>query len=260
VVAEGVENRVQLAFLRELGLRYQPLMELATGAVVGVEALLHWRHPRRGLVKPKVFIPLAEESGLIGAIGRQVLEQACQQAGVWRRAGLQLRMCVNFSGRQLATGQGIDELEALLSDNGLDPSGLTLEITEGLMTEARDETLGWLERICALGIGLALDDFGTGHSSLGYLKRYPVDTLKIDRSFVHGLPHEEEDVALVQGIVAMAHGLKLRVVAEGVENRVQLAFLRELGCDIAQGYLFSRAVVAEEVPELVRRLSAQGLD
>jgi EAL domain-containing protein (putative c-di-GMP-specific phosphodiesterase class I) len=185
-----------------------------------------------------------------------VLRQACLQAGAGRSSGLELRMSVNGSSRQLTSGLSTEELEELLGQNGLEPSGLMLEITESLMVDGRDAILSWLERASALGIGLAVDKFGTGCSSLGNLKRFPVDTLKIDRSFVRGLPDDAEDAALIKAIVAMARRLGLRVVAEGVETNAQLAFLQGLGCELAQGYLFSRPVAAEQVPELARRFAA----
>ncbi len=165
-------------------------------------------------------------------------------------------MSVNVSSHQLTSGLGIEELAVLLQQNGLEPSGLMLEITENLMVGGRNVTRSWLERASTLGIGLTVDDFGTGYSSLSGLKRFPVDTLKIDRSFVRGLPGDAEDAALVEAIVAMARSLGLRVAAEGVETSAQLAFLRELGCELVQGYLFSRPVAAEQVPELARRLTA----
>ncbi len=253
----ALEQDLRLAVERsELSLRYQPIVTLPGGGVIGMEALLYWRHPQRGLVAPGIFIPLAEEAGLIGAIGRWVLQQACLQAGAWRNSGLELQMSVNVSSYQLTSELGVEELEELLAQNGLDPSGLMLEITEGMMLDGGDATLSWLEQTSALGIGLAVDEFGTGCASLSHLKRFPVDTLKIDRSFLRGLPGATEDAALVEAIFTMARGLGLRVVAAGVETHAQLAFVQELGCKMAQGHLFSRPVAAEQVPELARRFAA----
>lgn len=252
-----LERDLRLALKRnELTLRYQPILALAGGGMVGVEALLRWRHPQRGAVTPDIFIPVAEETGLIGPIGRWVLRQVCLQAGAWRNSGLELRMSVNLSNHQLTSGLDIDELEELLQQHGLEPSRLMLEITESLTVDGGDATLSWLERASALGIGLAVDNFGTGYSSLSGIKRFPLDSLKIDRSFVRGLPGAAEDAALVEAIVAMAHSLGLRVVAAGVETDAQLASVLELGCEWAQGYLFSRPVAAEQVPELARRFTA----
>jgi len=239
----------------QLVLQYQPIVSLSHGGMVGIEALLYWHDPQRGLVTPDIFIPLAEEAGLIDSIGRWVLETACEQTAAWHNEGLELRLHVNLSSRQLTSGLKVDELEAVLERYGLKPGDLVLEISESLVRDGPDAALDWLELASSLGMGLAVDDFGTGYSSLGYLKRFPVDTLKIDGSFVSGLPDDSSDVALVKAMVAMAHSLNLQVVAEGVETVEQYTFLQNLGCGLAQGYLFSRPVEPWEIPELTRRLT-----
>lgn len=252
----ALENDLRLALERdELALHYQPIVRFDSGELVGVEALLRWRHPQRGMVSPDTFIPLAEETGLIGPIGRWVLKTAVAQAAEWRRAGLHMRMSVNLSSRQLSLGLTVDEVADTLAENDLPAAALTLEITEGMMLEGAGEMLTWLKALKKLGVGLSVDDFGTGFSSLSYLKRFPMDTLKIDRSFVDGLPDDREDVSLVQAIVAMADSLDLKIVAEGVETERQRRFLQHLGCDLAQGYLFSKPLWAEAIPAFV---SAQG--
>ncbi len=236
-----------------LHLDYQPIVASTTGRMVGVEALLRWRRPGIGLVPPDLFIPLAEETGLIAPIGHWVLQQAFAQCAQWGRAGLGIRVNVNLSSRQLALGLDVEELRALLMQAGAEPGSITLEITETLMLDGTATTEAWLQAVRGLGLGLAVDDFGTGYSSLSYLKRYPMDTLKIDRSFVQGLPGDREDVSLVQAILALARSLGLRVVAEGVETQAQRAFLSANGCDYMQGWLFSRAVSAGAIPDLAAR-------
>jgi diguanylate cyclase (GGDEF)-like protein len=247
-----LERDLRLALERdELALRYQPIVDVSQGRMVGVEALLTWHHPEHGMVMPNRFIPLAEETGLIGPIGHWVLTRACQQLGVWQRSGLDLRLNVNLSSRQLALGLSVDEVVQALDDAELQPESISLEITEGLILEGEDSTLQWLERVKSLGVGLVVDDFGTGYSSLSYLKRFPMDTLKIDQSFVRDLPGDPENVTLVQTIIAMAHSLGLKVVAEGVETKEQLSFLISEDCSLVQGYYYSRPVWPEQIPALV---------
>ncbi|WXG51396.1 MAG: EAL domain-containing protein [Candidatus Sedimenticola sp. (ex Thyasira tokunagai)] len=196
-----LEHDMRLALERdELLLHYQPIVRIADLRVIGVEALLRWPHPERGYISPNQFIPLAEESGLIAPIGRWVLETACCQAAAWQQNGLDLKVNVNLSSRQLVLGLEVDEIKQILDKAGLDPSELNLEITESLMMEGTDSTLEWLEEVRALGVELSIDDFGTGYSSLSYLKRFPMNTLKIDREFVRELPNNYEDASLVQAI------------------------------------------------------------
>ncbi|MEA3278091.1 MAG: EAL domain-containing protein [Pseudomonadota bacterium] len=238
----------------QLAVNYQPIVDISTGEIVAVEALLCWRHPKYGLVAPDRFIPLAEETGLISSIGRWVLLTACSQVSAWRTEGLRLGISVNLSSRQLPLGLSTAQVGEVLERTGLPPGALTLEITEGLMLEGSESTHRWMDEIKALGVGLAVDDFGTGYSSLGYLKRFPMDSIKIDRSFMVGVPEDPGDASLVEAIVAMARSLELEVVAEGVERREHLSFLKRLGCSRAQGNLFSQPVDAQSIPRLARRV------
>ncbi len=250
-----LEQELRLALERdELILHYQPLVEATTRRPVAYEALIRWRHPTRGLVPPDHFIPLAEEAGLVEPLGRWVLETACGQLRQWQQAGWpELRMAVNVSARQRQLGFSADALKPILAATGIAPQTLVLEITEGLMLDDSDESLAWLYRFRDLGVRLAIDDFGTGYSSLSYLKRFPVDELKIDRTFVRELPDNSDDASLVEAIIAMAHSLGLKLVAEGVETEEQCAFLRERGCGSLQGYLFGPPAPGETSGRLLER-------
>ncbi|MGH8472418.1 MAG: putative bifunctional diguanylate cyclase/phosphodiesterase, partial [Gammaproteobacteria bacterium] len=243
----AIENGLRVAQERgELILHYQPLFDLRTLAQTGVEALLRWRHPERGLVPSAEFIAVAEGSGLIVPIGRWVLSSACQQAAAWRRQGLSCaRIAVNLSARQLRHDALVAEIREALTKSGLDPADLDLEITESSLMHDTLRAGQVLEEIDALGVQLTMDDFGTGYSSLSYLKRFPLDRIKIDRTFVRDVPNDPDDVATVHAIVAMAHQLRLCVVAEGVETPEQLAFLKDCGCDEIQGYLLGPPLPAE---------------
>ncbi|GAB4354320.1 MAG: hypothetical protein Kow0073_10940 [Immundisolibacter sp.] len=222
----------------ELQLYYQPQLNLAGGQVNGVEALIRWQHPQRGLVSPADFIPLAEDTGLIGPIGEWVLREACRQNRLWQSHGLPpLRMAVNVSGHQLGAPEFVDMVARALQETGHDPQRLELEITETTLMRNLDESAEVLSRLRALGVRLSIDDFGTGYSSLGYLKHLPVQTVKIDRSFVAELPENSHDAAITNGIIDMGHNLGLEVIGEGVETAAQLRYLRERGCDMIQGYL-----------------------
>jgi diguanylate cyclase (GGDEF)-like protein len=237
----------------ELVLHYQPIVDLAGGQVVGLEALLRWAHPRRGLVTPFEFIPLAEETGLIVDLGRWVLHEACRQAAEWRddlRTGRPW-VSVNLSGLQLLDGSLDAEVAAALAESGLDPAGLTLEITETVLVQDVAAAVDHLEKLRALGVSIAIDDFGTGYSSLRYIGRFPADVLKIAKPFVDGL-HAESDAALVRTIIALADSLGLRTVAEGIEDREQHARLSELGCMLGQGYLFARPLAPEAAGDMLR--------
>ena len=234
----------------ELVLHYQPIIELASGRVVGLEALLRWAHPRRGLVMPFEFIPLAEETRLIVDLGRWVLHEACRQAAQWHvdpRMGRPW-VSVNLSGLQLLDGSLDAEVAAALAASTLAPESLMLEITETVLVQDVGTAVARLENLRALGVSIAIDDFGTGYSSLRYIRRFPADILKIAKPFVDGL-HDETDTALVRTIIALADSLGLRTVAEGIEDREQLARLCELGCTLGQGYLFARPM---EGPALLR--------
>ena len=255
----NMEHDLRRALERsELRLHYQPLVSLATGAVVGVEALLRWDHPVRGIVAPLSFIPLAEETGLILPIGRWVIETACFQMRDWQRrfaAAELLQVSVNLSARQFAEADLIGNVAAILDHAGLDPAALELEITESVVMDQSEASVERLRGLRALGVKLVLDDFGTGYSSLAYLRRLPLDTIKVDRSFVSGLGSDPADLPIVQAVISLAHGLGIDVVAEGIETAAQLESLRELACDRGQGFWFSRPLPA---PALEALLSAAG--
>ncbi len=242
-----LENRLRRALERnEFELHYQPQVDLGTGQVVGAEALIRWRHPELGLVSPDRFIPIAEETGLILPIGEWVLRTACAQNKAWQNAGLPpLHVAVNISGRQFRQKNLIGMVELILAETGLRPEHLELEITESVIMEQAAETIATIGDMRQLGLHLSIDDFGTGYSSLSYLKRFPIDTLKIDRSFVRDITTDQDDAAIVKAVIALAHSLKLLVIAEGVETAEQLGYLREQGCDEIQGFYFSRPLTVE---------------
>jgi diguanylate cyclase (GGDEF)-like protein/PAS domain S-box-containing protein len=243
----------------ELRLFYQPKVDLRDGRLVGVEALVRWEHPERGMVPPAAFIPVAEETGVILTLGRWVLETACRQAGRWRGAlapGVGPVMAVNLSPRQFRHPRLIEEVGQVLAATGLEAGGLEVEITEGTAMGDADATVRTLEHLKSLGVRLAIDDFGTGYSSLGYLKRFPIDVLKVDRSFVAGLPANPGDAAIVRAVVGLARALGLQAVAEGVETPAQLDELRAIGCDQGQGYLFGRPMPAEALESVLRGIGA----
>ena len=224
---------------------YQPQRDLKTGRIVGVEALLRWRHPRRGMVRPTEFIGLAEDIGLIGPLTERVLDRACRQQKVWQRAGVTLRLSVNLSPVQFREGGVVEMIERTLAETGVDPQHFEIELTEGVMLESSDAAMTSLRRLRKCGIGFSLDDFGTGYSSLAYVKRLPVQRLKIDQSFVHRLGLDGQDEAIVRAVIDLGHSLDLKVTAEGVESAEQLRRLHELGCDEAQGDLISPPLPAE---------------
>ncbi|MEK8090814.1 sensor domain-containing protein [Thermithiobacillus plumbiphilus] len=250
-----LQRELRLALEREeFILHYQPQLDLASGKISSVEALLRWQHPERGMIPPLSFIPLLEESGLINQVGEWVLRKACAQARRWQLAGLPLRMAVNLSQRQCQEGNLIPMLERVLVDTGLAPELLELELTEGLVMHDPEKTIKALRVLKGMHISLAVDDFGTGYSSLSYLQRLPLDSLKVDKSFVQGLPASGEDAAIITAIIAMAHTLNIKVVAEGVETAAQLDFLRNKHCDGMQGYFLSRPLPAGELFNFVRRV------
>ena len=231
----------------EITVFFQPIANAVDSRIVGMEALARWRHPVKGLISPLEFIPLAEETGLIIPIGEAVLRAACQQLKAWHDNGSKdIYITVNLSGLQLQQVNFIDTLRSALHDTGIDPGCLTLEITESMLMVHAEDTLLLLRAIKATGVELAIDDFGTGYSSLAYLRRFPVDVLKIDRTFIRDMMDNVDDASIVSGIVSLAHNLRLRVVAEGVETEAQRQFLADLHCDCIQGYLLSEPLPAEE--------------
>ncbi len=235
----------------ELVLHYQPKVDLLDGSIIGAEVLVRWQHPERGLVPPAEFIPVAEESGLIVAIGNWVLEHTCAQARLWHEAGMApIRVAANLSARQFGSGL-VDGVRNLLLRHQLPPHWLELEITESMLMNSAEQVIDMMDEITGLGITLSLDDFGTGYSSLSYLKRFPIETIKIDRSFVRGIPEDSDDCAIAAAIVSMSKQLKLRVIAEGVETVAQAQFMRDLGCEEIQGYLFSAPVPAKEFERML---------
>jgi diguanylate cyclase (GGDEF)-like protein/PAS domain S-box-containing protein len=248
----ALENSLRHALEREeFLLYYQPKVDITTGQIVGMEALVRWKSPEVGMVSPAEFIPLAEETGLIVPMGEWILRTACAQNKAWQQMGLpMIRVGVNLSVRQLQRQNLIGTIAHVLSETGLDPNYLELELTESIIMKSNESTMAELRELHLGGIEISIDDFGTGYSSLSYLKRLPIDTLKIDKSFVQDVTTDPDDAAIVAAIITMAHALKLKVVAEAVETVEQLEFLRSLKCDRMQGYLFSKPLPAEEVTRL----------
>jgi diguanylate cyclase (GGDEF)-like protein len=238
---------------RELHLNYQPSVDIGTGRITGCEALVRWRHPTRGMVPPDKFIPLADEVGLINEIGRFVIDEATGQMQRWRAAGMgDLNVSVNVSAVQFREEALVGVVRDALGKSGLDPHHLTLEITESVLMQDAEATIGMLRALKAMGLSISIDDFGTGYSSLAYLRRFPIDTLKVDKAFVRDVTQDADDAAIVRAIITLAKSLKLEVVAEGVETIEQLAFLRLESCDRIQGYLFSRPLEPAAFEALVR--------
>jgi diguanylate cyclase (GGDEF)-like protein len=234
----------------EFLLHYQPKVEIATGLITGTEALLRWKHPVRGLVPPMDFISLAEDTGLIVPIGEWVLATACAQNKIWQDLGLaNLGIAVNLSARQFSDSMLLAKLTRIIHASGIDPSTLELEITESVVMSHGECAVGVLEELKSIGVQIAIDDFGTGYSSLGYLKRFPIDTIKVDRSFIRDIPADSGDMKIARAIIAMAHALRLNVVAEGVENAEQLKFLGAQRCDAVQGYFLFRPLPVDQVTD-----------
>jgi diguanylate cyclase (GGDEF)-like protein len=250
-----LESGLRVALERdEYVLHYQPKADLRTGAVTGVEALLRWHRPGTGLVMPDNFVPALEANGLIVPVGAWVIEQACAQIAEWDRLGLPpLSIAVNISARQFRQPDLAQRIAAVLERTGIAAGRLELELTEGLLMEDNELSRRVLDALGLMGVGVAIDDFGTGHSSLAYLKRFRVSTLKIDRSFVRDVPSSADDCAIAMAVVALARSMKLAVVAEGVESVEQMNFLRTLGCDEIQGYLLSRPLPADQLRDWLRR-------
>jgi len=236
-------------------LHYQPQIDLTSGRVIGAEALLRWRDPLRGEISPAEFIPVAEESGFINAIGEWVLQQAVEQAAAWLGRGTPIQIAVNVSALQFQQAHFVDTVAHALRASGLPPALLELELTESVLLRDADEALARMQALAALGVCMSIDDFGTGYSSLGYLKRFPIQRLKIDRSFVKGLPGDASDAGIVNAIIQMGRALRLQVIAEGVETDAQRDFLARVGCDEFQGYLFAEALEPRRFEERVWRRS-----
>jgi diguanylate cyclase (GGDEF)-like protein/PAS domain S-box-containing protein len=243
----------------QLRVHYQPILALAgsaPGSVGAVEALVRWEHPTRGLVLPAEFVTIAEDTGLIVPLGEWVLEEACRQVVAWDVQGTRLSVSVNVSGVQITQPDVVSRVAAVLERTGVDPSRVALEMTESVLMRDAEETLSVLRALKDLGVRLHVDDFGTGYSSLSYLKRFPVDAVKVDRSFVDGLANDPEDIAIVEAIISLAHTLGIEVIAEGVESLPQLQALQAMGCESAQGYLFSRPVPAQDVARTLVEIPA----
>ncbi len=258
-MTEKAEQRLRLEMeLRraakngELKLFYQPRVALVGGTVVGLEALVRWRHPQHGLVLPADFIPLAEETGIIGELGDWVLEEACRQSRDWRLRGLATRIAVNVSAKQLQSGNLAERIAELARQYGTAPADLEIELTESVIMANPEQVSGTFAELRRQGVSVAVDDFGTGYSSLAYLRRLPLDVLKIDRSFVSNADRDEGDGEIVRTIVALGQALGLSVVAEGVETESQAAFLRACGCPAGQGYLYSRPQPAAAIEDWLR--------
>jgi EAL domain-containing protein (putative c-di-GMP-specific phosphodiesterase class I) len=258
-----VESELRTALEKsQFILHYQPTIDLQTGRLTGVEALVRWQHPRRGLVPPMEFIPLAEESGLIVPLGQWTIREACRQVRLWQQeipAGEPLALNVNLSARQLRHPNIVRDIADALDDTGMLPNRLVLEITESVLMVDTAATLNRLFQLKSLGVRLAIDDFGTGYSSFAYLRRFPVDILKIDKSFVDGVATEPTSSALVDAMIRIGKTLRLETVAEGVERVDQADRLRMLNCDIGQGYLFSRPLPSDAVTSLLRERAAKAV-
>jgi len=250
-----MENDLRKAIIRdELSLLYQPRINISNGTIVGTEALIRWKHPELGLISPGSFIPLAEETGLINPIGEWVLKTACRQKKEWHGKGplhTPLSVSINISGHQFSQANLVSILGKILADTSLEPSCLELEITESVIMKNADSTIDLLHKLKDMGVRLSMDDFGTGYSSFNYLKRFPLDIIKIDRSFIKDITNSPKDATIIKAIIVMAHTLGLRVVAEGVETDEQLNLLQDMGCDDMQGFLLCRPLPAEHVHEFL---------
>jgi EAL domain-containing protein (putative c-di-GMP-specific phosphodiesterase class I) len=238
---------------QEFVLHYQPKINLKTGAMVGVEALIRWARPDGGLVEPDEFVPIAEDCGLIGPIGRWVVREACRQAHAWQKAGLRpIPVSVNVSAVEFRRRDFVDHIAASLKETCLDPRYLEIELTESALMAPKEATTSSLRALKRIGVQLLIDDFGVGYSSLSYLRNFPIDALKVDKSFVHGIMSGPNGGAIVRAVIGIGKSLQHRVIAEGVETPAQLAFLQAEGCREGQGYYFSRPLVAEELAEVLQ--------
>ena len=248
-----IESGLRVALERkEFSLHYQPKVDLGTGAITGVEALLRWKHPERGFIPPAQFVPIAEDTGLILPIGHWVLSEACRQSREWIDAGFApVPMAVNISAVEFRSKDFVENVRAILKKSGLDPRCLELELTESVLMKHAESTVSMLKALKEIGVQLTVDDFGTGYSSLSYLRQFPIDALKVDQSFVHEISSRTDDAAIVSAVISMGNSLKKRVIAEGVETREQLDFLTAEGCEEAQGYYFNRPMVANQFAKLL---------
>ena len=248
LIEAGLRTAIQR---NELSLVFQPKIDLATRRIFGAEALLRWKHPKLGMIPPSRFVPVAEEAGLVGQIGEWVLYTACRQIREWQDAGYSLQVAVNVSARQFQEYDVAELVMDIMRDTGALAKNLEIELTESAVMNDAESSIVSLERLAALGVQIAIDDFGTGYSSLSYLKRLPLDLLKIDQSFVRDISSDPNDAAIVRAIITLARSLGIKVIAEGVENEAQLAFLNAYGCQYAQGYLFGRPLTAPQLVKLV---------
>ncbi len=245
----SLENELRMALGEEqLSLHYQPQVDLDSGLLVGMEALVRWKHPTRGYIPPDVFIPIAEDSGLIHPLGDWILGKACQKAVEWQKQGLaDMLMAVNISAKQFSQPDFLNKLRAVIHESGINPNLLELEITESTLMEQIDGVVGKMRSLRELGVHISIDDFGTGFSSLGYLKTFPINKLKIDKSFVHDLTTDPNDAAIVSSIISLANSMNLMVVAEGIETGEQLQFLKSKGCHVGQGYYFCPPLAEQDL-------------
>jgi EAL domain-containing protein (putative c-di-GMP-specific phosphodiesterase class I) len=251
----NLESELRRALpMKQFEVHYQPKIDIATGRMNSVEALLRWRHPTRGLVGPLEFLPIAEETGLMLAIGEWVLRESCRQARQWQREGLPfLRISVNISPIHFRQSKFLEIVRSALLDHDLEPQYLEIELTETTVMDHAENSVNILEELSRMGVIVSIDDFGTGYSSMSYLRRFPIDKLKIDRSFINDMTTNSDAASIVKAIISLAHSLRLKVVAEGVETKEQLRQLRELGCDQFQGFYRSAAVAASEIGEFVQK-------
>jgi EAL domain-containing protein (putative c-di-GMP-specific phosphodiesterase class I) len=255
----SLENDIRRALQnQQFRIVYQPQVNIETNEIFAMEALIRWDHPKRGLISPCEFISLAEETGLIQPIGEWVLRNTCKDLRRWRAAGLTtVRIAVNLSASQLEDDNIVETIIAILDENEIPPSKLEIEITENILMKDIENGINKLNRLSRHGIKIAIDDFGTGYSSLNYLKKLPIDTIKIDRSFIHDMESNEEDSSIIRAIIAMAKGLNLNIISEGVETREQLERLREWRCKNMQGFLFSRPINEEDAMDCLKNAKLQ---
>jgi EAL domain-containing protein (putative c-di-GMP-specific phosphodiesterase class I) len=238
---------------RALFVHYQPVVDMDSGRIIGSEALARWEHPERGMISPLQFIPMAEETDLIHPLGEYVFRTACSQHSHWESESISSgKIAINFSSKQFRQPDFLSTIKQIIDETGIEPSRLMIEITESILIEDLEQSAKILSDLKCLGVNIGIDDFGTGYSSLAYLKNLPIDVLKIDQSFIRDMERNPSDKKIISAIIAMAHGLNIQVVAEGVETTAQFDFLKSAACDFAQGFLFSRAIPPEEMESLLK--------